>query len=227
MPFAELCATSNFDFLTGASHPEEYAREAAALGLQAFAIADANSVAGIVRAHQALRELAQEGAVSIRQTDNIGHEDVVARAHARVRSGPLRDPRDDTPEEREALSAAAAGEVGGLGGGGLGGGGTGWQGRGPAMTPGRDGPEPVRTGPPEPGRVEDGPTKPPGLALPPVQALTLPRLIPAATLVLEDGQRLVALPRDRPAWGRLTRLLTLGKRRAEKGDCHLEFEDVV
>lgn len=210
MPFVELCATSNFSFLTGASHPEEYAREAAALGLPAFAIADANSVAGIVRAHQALRELAQEGAVSIRRTDNIGHEDVVARARARVRSGPLRDPRDDTPEEREALAAAATGNV-------AGGGGTGWQGRGPAMKPGRDGPEPV----------EDGPTKPQGLALPPVKALSLPRLIPAATLVLEDGQRLTALPRDRDAWGRLTRLLTLGKRRAEKGKCRLSEADVI
>ncbi|MEM1315184.1 MAG: error-prone DNA polymerase, partial [Pseudomonadota bacterium] len=203
MAFVELCATSNFTFLTGASHPEEYARQAAALGLPAFALADVNSVAGIVRAYQALKELRDEGAVSLRQTDNIGHEDVVARARARTRSGPLRDPRDDTHEERQALSNAAQG--------------TGWQGKNPPMRPGRDGPEPV----------EDGPTKPASRALPPVAPLSLPRLIPATQLHLMDGQRLVALPRNRAAWGRLTRLLTLGKRRAEKGKCELHEADVT
>jgi DNA polymerase III alpha subunit len=51
MPFAELSVTSNFTFLTGASHPEEMMRRAAELGLPALAIADENSVAGIVRAY--------------------------------------------------------------------------------------------------------------------------------------------------------------------------------
>jgi len=48
--FAELSITSNFTFLTGASHPEEYMERAATLGLSAIAITDTNSVAGIVRA---------------------------------------------------------------------------------------------------------------------------------------------------------------------------------
>ncbi|MFP7569550.1 error-prone DNA polymerase [Marivita sp. S2033] len=48
--FAELSITSNFTFLTGASHPEEYMDRAAMLGLSAIAIADTNTVAGIVRA---------------------------------------------------------------------------------------------------------------------------------------------------------------------------------
>lgn len=48
-PFAELSATSNFTFLTGASHPEEYVDRAGLLGIGALAIADVNSVAGIVR----------------------------------------------------------------------------------------------------------------------------------------------------------------------------------
>jgi len=61
MAFAELCAVSNFTFLTGGSHPQEYARRAAAFGLPAFAIADRNSVAGIVRAHRESREIAREG----------------------------------------------------------------------------------------------------------------------------------------------------------------------
>ncbi|MEQ8897564.1 MAG: error-prone DNA polymerase [Roseovarius sp.] len=58
--FTELSATSNFTFLTGASHPEEYIRRAAFLGLPALAIADTNSVAGIVRAHTEAREIARQ-----------------------------------------------------------------------------------------------------------------------------------------------------------------------
>jgi hypothetical protein len=57
--FAELDATSNFTFLTGGSHPEELVERAAQLGLGAIAVADENSVAGIVRAHAHLRELAR------------------------------------------------------------------------------------------------------------------------------------------------------------------------
>jgi DNA polymerase III alpha subunit len=66
MAFAELCATSNFTFLTGGSHPQEYALRAIELGLPAFAIADRNSVAGLVRAHQELREAAREGGAASR-----------------------------------------------------------------------------------------------------------------------------------------------------------------
>jgi error-prone DNA polymerase len=57
--YAELCVTSNFTFLTGASHPEELVARAAELGLAAIAITDRNSLAGVVRAHVALRELAR------------------------------------------------------------------------------------------------------------------------------------------------------------------------
>lgn len=60
MPFVELSATSNFTFLTGASHPEELMRRAASLGLPALAIADENSVAGIVRAYGEAKEIARE-----------------------------------------------------------------------------------------------------------------------------------------------------------------------
>ncbi len=60
MAFAELCITSNFTFLTGGSHPAEYARKAAELGLPALAVADRNSVAGIVRAHVELRDMARD-----------------------------------------------------------------------------------------------------------------------------------------------------------------------
>lgn len=57
--FCELSITSNFTFLTGASHPEEYISRAALLGMEAIAIADDNSVAGIVRAHTQARKIAR------------------------------------------------------------------------------------------------------------------------------------------------------------------------
>ena len=118
MPFIELSATSNFTFLTGASHPEDYVLRAAELGFDAIAIADVNSVAGIVRAHTKARELARDG--------------------------------------------------------------------GPKL-----------------------------------------RLIPAARLVMEGGFSVTALPQDRAGWGRLCRLLTLGRRRVPKGQCHLTLQDLL
>jgi error-prone DNA polymerase len=51
--YAELQCTSHFSFLRGASSCEELFEEAAKLGIEALAIADRNSLAGIVRAHEA------------------------------------------------------------------------------------------------------------------------------------------------------------------------------
>ena len=54
------------------------------------------------------------------------------------------------------------------------------------------------------------------------------RLIVGARLVFADGTPdMVAYPRDRAAWGRLTRLLTLGNRRARKGECTLTLDDLL
>lgn len=53
------------------------------------------------------------------------------------------------------------------------------------------------------------------------------RILPGARLLFADGTPdVLAFPRDRPAWGRLCRLLSLGKRRAEKGQCILRLEDL-
>jgi error-prone DNA polymerase len=146
MAFAELSITSNFTFLAGASHPEEYARLAALLGMPAFAVADENSVAGIVRAHAELKEIARE----IRE-----------------------------------LQAAEA----------------------------LDGPI--------------GPPCPEGLARPSSAAIRhLPCLLPAARLTLEDGFTATVLPRDRAAWGRLCRILSLGRQRVQKGACLLHADDL-
>lgn len=148
--FAELCATTNFTFLTGASHPEEMVLRAAELGLAALAVADRNSVAGVVRAHVALREIAR-----------VQREGGEIRIRGQVRVDPS-------------------------------------------------------------SRLDFGGAQ--GLAVP----AALPRLIPGARLVLADSAvEWVALPTDRAAWARLTRLLSLGKGRAEKGACHLVQADLA
>jgi error-prone DNA polymerase len=55
MNYTELQVTSNFSFLQGASHPDELAEKAAALGYESMGITDRNTVAGIVRAHVAAK----------------------------------------------------------------------------------------------------------------------------------------------------------------------------
>ena len=109
--YAELQAMSNFTFLEGASHPQELVESAAALGHRAIAVADRNSLAGVVRAHAA-----------------------AARAGIRLAVG--------------------------------------------------------------------------------------------ARLDLDDGPSALCLPTGRAAYGRLSRLLTLGRRRAEKGRCRIGWTDV-
>jgi error-prone DNA polymerase len=54
------------------------------------------------------------------------------------------------------------------------------------------------------------------------------RLLAGARLVFSDGfPDVAAYPRDRAGWGQLCRLLTLGKRRAKKGECLLQIEDLL
>ena len=58
--YAELAVTTNFSFLRGASHPHEYAEAAMLYGLPAIGIADRNTLAGVVRAYDALNQIAEE-----------------------------------------------------------------------------------------------------------------------------------------------------------------------
>ena len=53
------------------------------------------------------------------------------------------------------------------------------------------------------------------------------RLVVGARLDLTDAPSLLALPRDRAAYGRLSRLISLGQSRAPKGECHLTLADVA
>ena len=162
-PYAELCVTSNFTFLTGASHPEELLTRAAELGLAALAITDRNSVAGVVRAFSALKELTRL-------------RDEALASETAVPDGPvIRSQRVTDHSSRQTVPHFS------------------------------------------------GATEAPALG-----TAALPRLIPGARLVLTDSPvEWLALPRDLAAWSRLTRLLSIGKRRAPKGDCHLSRADLL
>jgi error-prone DNA polymerase len=111
MSYADLQVTTHFSFLRGASSPDELFATAAELGIKALGIVDRNSLAGMVRAHEA---------------------------------------------------AKAAGI----------------------------------------------------------------RLIVGCRLDLQCGTSLLVYPTDRAAYGRLCRLLSLGKERAGKGACHIDWPDV-
>ncbi len=56
MSYTELQITSNFTFLRGASHPEEFVEQALALGYKEIAITDHNTLSGIVRAYRAAKK---------------------------------------------------------------------------------------------------------------------------------------------------------------------------
>src|ERR1700733_16267319 len=111
MSYAELQVTTHFSFLRGASSAEELFSAAALLGIRALGIADRNSLAGMVRAHEAAK-------------------------------------------------------------------------------------------------------------------VTGVRLIVGCRLDLQWGSSLLVYPTDRAAYGRLCRLLTVGKTRAGKGACHIDWNDV-
>jgi len=59
--YAELATTTNFSFLRGASHPGHLVLTALLLGHAGIGITDRNSVAGVVRAHSALRDIKENG----------------------------------------------------------------------------------------------------------------------------------------------------------------------
>src|SRR4051812_5862118 len=115
--YAEIGITTNFSFLRGGSHPQEYVHQASEFCLPAIGIADHNTLAGVVRAYNEL----------------------------------------ENPEVKYK-----------------------------------------------------------------------PKLLIGSRLVFTDGTPdILAYPRDRAAYGRLCRLLTRGKRAAEKGECHLKLDDLL
>jgi error-prone DNA polymerase len=61
MRYAELVAASNFSFLRGASSAEHLVLTSLLLGHSGLGIADRNTVAGVVRAYGALKDLQEDG----------------------------------------------------------------------------------------------------------------------------------------------------------------------
>ena len=83
--YAELCITTNFTFLKGASHPEELVLRAAELGLRALAITDRNSLAGVVRAWSALKTLREEASEALKirsgsQVDTCSRQEIASQS---------------------------------------------------------------------------------------------------------------------------------------------------
>ncbi len=87
--FAELAAATAFSFLRGASRPEEMVAQAAALGLAALGIADRNTVAGVVRAHEAGKQVGLRLLVGSRLVFRDGTPDLIAYPEDRAAWGRL------------------------------------------------------------------------------------------------------------------------------------------
>ncbi len=64
--YAELQVTSHFSFLRGASSPEALFSQAALCGIEALAVCDRSSLAGIVRAHEAAKATGVRAVVGCR-----------------------------------------------------------------------------------------------------------------------------------------------------------------
>jgi error-prone DNA polymerase len=88
-PFAELCVATNFSFLHGGSHPEELVRQAAELGLAGIAVADRNSLAGVVRGHVMAKEIGLRYAVGCRLVFRDGTPDILVWPTDRIAYGRL------------------------------------------------------------------------------------------------------------------------------------------
>lgn len=76
--YAELHCLSNFSFQRGASHPEELVQRAAQLGYTALALTDECSLAGVVRAHLALRALPQPATLRLIVGSELHLDDATA-----------------------------------------------------------------------------------------------------------------------------------------------------
>ena len=59
----ELHCKTNFSFLAGASHADELVRRAIELGYSSLAVTDQNTLAGVVRAYGAIRDVQKYGAI--------------------------------------------------------------------------------------------------------------------------------------------------------------------
>jgi error-prone DNA polymerase len=87
--YAELCAFSNFSFLCGASHPDELVFQAAKLEIEALAVTDVNTLAGVVRAHAAAKKAGLRFIVGARLSFADGTPDLLCYPTDRAAYGRL------------------------------------------------------------------------------------------------------------------------------------------
>jgi error-prone DNA polymerase len=87
--YAELQVSTNFSFLRGASHPDELVVTAAALGLRAIAVTDRNTLAGVVRAHDAAKKAGLRLVVGTRLDFSDGSPSVLCYPTDRAAYGRL------------------------------------------------------------------------------------------------------------------------------------------
>lgn len=59
------------------------------------------------------------------------------------------------------------------------------------------------------------------------RAIAFKLLVGARLVFIDSTPEIIAYPENRAGWARLCRLLTLGKRRAKKGDCSIQREDLL
>ncbi|MEJ1159850.1 error-prone DNA polymerase [Prosthecomicrobium sp. N25] len=201
-PYAELAVATNFSFLRGASHAEEMAVAAATLGLHGFAVADRNTLAGVVRAHMAAKETGARFRVGCRLAFVPPGEPA-----GEIRRAANEDPADVADLPPAGPDAATF----------------------PRLVGGQDG-DTSRPADPDgsafrPSARAGGPPRsrpaPDGTLLRRFASLVPPGPPEPAT------PDILAWPTNRAAYGRLCRLLTLGNRRAGKGGCRLVLEDLL
>lgn len=185
-PYAELSVTSNFTFLTGASHPDEMVLRAGDLNYRAIAMTDVNSLAGVVRAHVAAKEAGIQLVIGCRLRfvdDSVSNGEPVTEVKPEDEDGIGEG--DGTRESCVGDSAPSTSSTSSI------------------------------------ARLST-PVK--------VSASTehqLQFVHPPASRLSSAGCSIFVYPMDRAAYGRLCMLLTLGKRRAPKGQCHLTVEDLI
>ncbi|MDW8315581.1 MAG: error-prone DNA polymerase [Rhodovarius sp.] len=116
--FGEPAALSNYSFLEGASHPEELAETARALGHGLLGIADRHGFAGSVRAMLACEQAGLRCLVATRLT--VEGQEVIAwpsdraaygRLTAMLSAARMQAPKGECPLSWQALRAAAEGQV--------------------------------------------------------------------------------------------------------------------
>ncbi|NIF56589.1 error-prone DNA polymerase [Burkholderia sp. Ax-1724] len=105
-PYAELHCLSNFSFLRGASHPHELVERAMSLGYRALAITDECSLAGVVRAYTAVKELEEtqarerkEREAKAQQAMRAAAPEEITVATAATKHEKKQLPKDDPPKD--------------------------------------------------------------------------------------------------------------------------------